>query len=304
MNYISEIKAFYDWVETNPLSSPAINMWHALMHIANKTGWKQQFAVSISVLEVKTGLKRQALLNARNVLKQCGRIEWESRSGNQSAVYRIISFADVRQTQTDTQGDTQTENPKFVDVKRAQSDTHTDTQTDTQGDTHTDTINKLNITKLNEEDKDNNVGLNDQVKEIWDYYNQGFGSFYPRGLTLTKDRKTKIAARLKEGQSVDLIKTAIDNIRKSNYHCGENDTGKVYATIEFICRNGGKVEEWANYEPANGGDRYGQSQGGSGPNGQAVQNGPGGVYGSGNKAQRGPSVSTDKGSGAFSKVYD
>ncbi|MDR1753805.1 MAG: hypothetical protein LBR74_02725, partial [Eubacterium sp.] len=87
MNYIAEINSFYDWLITNQLSSPAIVLWHCLMHIANKTGWEQEFAVAISVLEIKTGLNKKAVERARNTLSQMGRIKWRSRNGNLSAIY-------------------------------------------------------------------------------------------------------------------------------------------------------------------------------------------------------------------------
>lgn len=93
MNYITEMKAFYDRLETNPLPSPAIALWHALMHIANKTGWQQEFTVAVSVLEIKTGLNVQAVKRARNKLKEAGLIDWKSRNGKQSAIYQIHSFA-------------------------------------------------------------------------------------------------------------------------------------------------------------------------------------------------------------------
>lgn len=94
MNYITEIKAFYDLLETNPLPSPAIAVWHALMHIANKTGWQQEFAVAVSVLEVKTGLNAKAIERARNKLAQDGLIIWKSRKGNRSAVYTMCTLCD------------------------------------------------------------------------------------------------------------------------------------------------------------------------------------------------------------------
>ena len=74
MNYINEIKAFYDQLETNSLPSPAIVLWHALMLINNKTGWQPEFAVAVSVLEVKTGLNAKAIERARNTLQQAGLI--------------------------------------------------------------------------------------------------------------------------------------------------------------------------------------------------------------------------------------
>ena len=107
MNYLLEIRAFYDWLETNKLSTAAIALWHALMYMANKTQWQDTFAVAMSMLEIRTGLKRQALYDARNQLKNSGRISFESRSGNQSSVYRIVPFVSEIQTQTHTQEHTQ-----------------------------------------------------------------------------------------------------------------------------------------------------------------------------------------------------
>ena len=91
MNYIAEIKAFYDTLELNPLPSPAIALWHALMSIANKTGWQEEFTVAVSVLVLKSGLNAQAIKRARNRLEQDGYISWRSRGGNQAAIYQVHS---------------------------------------------------------------------------------------------------------------------------------------------------------------------------------------------------------------------
>jgi len=92
VNYIKEINAFYDWLETNQLSQSDIVLWHALMHINNKSGWKAQFTVAISVLEVKTGLTRRTIERARNRLYQVGLIDWKSRKGNRASLYELKSL--------------------------------------------------------------------------------------------------------------------------------------------------------------------------------------------------------------------
>lgn len=92
MNYIREINAFYDWLETNSISDSAIGLWHALMHINNKSGWVTEFAVALSTLETKTGLKKDAIIRARLRLQQAHRIDFKSRTGQLSAVYRIFFF--------------------------------------------------------------------------------------------------------------------------------------------------------------------------------------------------------------------
>ena len=135
MNYILEIKAFYDWLEVNQLSTAGIVLWHALMHIANKTGWQDNFTVAIAVLEIKTGLQKKAIINARNNLKQAGLIDFTSRTGNKSAVYKMNSFVVLKETQTEPQKGTQT-----------------GTQTEPQK----GTINKQDEIKQNDNKKKNN----------------------------------------------------------------------------------------------------------------------------------------------------
>lgn len=95
MNYLREINAFYDWLETNPLSTSGIALWYALMHINNKAGWAEEFGVAVSVLCVKTGLSSRTIYDARNELKTKGRLEWRSRGGNQSAVYKLHSLSAI-----------------------------------------------------------------------------------------------------------------------------------------------------------------------------------------------------------------
>ena len=92
MNYIKEINAFYDRLELNSLSSSAIALWHALMHINNKAAWTTEFTVALSVLSVKSGLSERTISNARNELKQKGYIDFKSRKGNKSALYKLNSL--------------------------------------------------------------------------------------------------------------------------------------------------------------------------------------------------------------------
>ena len=128
MNYIKEINSFYDWLETNSVSDSAITLWHAMMHINNKAGWKVEFTVASSVLCLKSGLSNSSFKRARNVLKQSGRIEWRERKGNQAAIYNLISFAVQYEPQTEPQSEPQSE-PKTVP--------------------QSEPINKLNKTKQN-----------------------------------------------------------------------------------------------------------------------------------------------------------
>ena len=100
MNYLAELKAFYDTLAVNPLSSHDIALWYALMSIANKSGWKNEFPVALSVLAFFSGANESTVKRSRNKLAQCGYITWRSRSGNQSAVYHINSLVGHSEPQT------------------------------------------------------------------------------------------------------------------------------------------------------------------------------------------------------------
>ncbi|KMY49208.1 DnaD domain-containing protein [Peribacillus loiseleuriae] len=93
MNYIKLINAFYDRLETNSLSTSAIALWHALVHVNNKAGWQREFSVAVSVLCIKAGLSERTVNNARNDLKIKGFIDFRSRKGNQAAIYSLVDLS-------------------------------------------------------------------------------------------------------------------------------------------------------------------------------------------------------------------
>ena len=132
MGYIDEINAFQQWLLTaTNVSATDIALWYALMHYNNTTGWKREFNVAIKTLEVSTKCTKPTVIKARNKLKQLGLIDFISREGNQSAVYRMIPFRNQFELNNFTQMDTQSY-----------------TQMDTQSYTQMDTIHRLDKTKL------------------------------------------------------------------------------------------------------------------------------------------------------------
>ena len=124
MGYIDEINAFQQWLLTaTNVSATDIALWYALIHYNNTTGWKREFNVAIKTLEVSTKCTKPTVIKARNKLKQLGLIDFISREGNQSAVYRMIPF-------------------------RNQFELNNFTQMDTQSYTQMDTIHRLDKTRL------------------------------------------------------------------------------------------------------------------------------------------------------------
>lgn len=112
MNYMTEIKLFYDWLETHPLSPASIALWHALMFIANRSGWREELRISATLLEMRTNMPRTTIFRQREILKAAGRITFDSQGGRAACIYRLISleehFAYHHETQSGTQTTAQT----------------------------------------------------------------------------------------------------------------------------------------------------------------------------------------------------
>ena len=96
MNYIAEIKAFYDIAQVKQLSTGQIALWHALMYINNKCAWVEWFSVPNIMLEINTGLTRDGIAKARNILKQKELIDFKS-NGTRATSYKLNSIADFIQ---------------------------------------------------------------------------------------------------------------------------------------------------------------------------------------------------------------
>jgi hypothetical protein len=123
MNYIVEIKAFYDLVYAKQLSTGQIALWHALMHLNNKCAWAEWFSAPNITLELQTGLSRQGIQKARNALKQYGVIDFRF-NGTKATSYKMVTMSDRFQVGCQD---------SFQDGCQVGS-----------------TLNKLNQTKLNE----------------------------------------------------------------------------------------------------------------------------------------------------------
>lgn len=107
MNYMLEIKLFYDWLETHELSSMGITLWHALMQVASRSGWREELQISLSTLIGRTSLSRTSIYKEREILKKYGLVDYRSLGGRHAGIYAMKSFefrvASAARTQTRTQ---------------------------------------------------------------------------------------------------------------------------------------------------------------------------------------------------------
>ena len=123
MDYIGEIKGFYDLMLTNQLSTGQIALWHGLMHICNKSHWTRQITVSNQVLESITGLSRKGVYKARNMLKQIGLIDFRA-NGTKATTYTIKSVNEVATMVNSTQASTQASTQSSATLIYTNTDTN------------------------------------------------------------------------------------------------------------------------------------------------------------------------------------
>lgn len=147
MNYLVEVNAFQRWLLTaTDVSTSEIALWYALMNYNNLTGWKREFNVALSALQASTKMTPKTVQKARKRLKELGLIDYYSRKGNQSAVYRVIPFEEQQS--------------KFVGNNYQQTVQQTVQQTEFVGNNYQQTVQQtVHIPK----DKQNNNTKDKQV---------------------------------------------------------------------------------------------------------------------------------------------
>jgi phage replication O-like protein O len=84
-----------------------------------------------------------------------------------------------------------------------------------------------------------------QTKKVFEYWRKVMGK--NGRVLLTKDRKTKIQARLKEGYTVEDLKLAVDGCKLTPHNMGKNDRNTPFNDIELICRKGSNVERFRDH---------------------------------------------------------
>lgn len=201
MNYLAEIKAFYDLVQVKQLSTGQIALWHALMAINNKCAWIEWFTVPNIMLELNTGMSRSGVLKARNSLKQYGLIDFKT-NGTKATNYKIITIAKSKQesNQESTQESKQVSKQDSTQVSKQDSNT----------------LNKLNETKLKKENiKRKRYGENQNVlftDEEYEKVKTYFPNDYEKRIQALDDYIQSKGAKYK-----DFVATLKNWARKEGY---------------------------------------------------------------------------------------
>lgn len=195
MNYIKQILAFYDKQMLNPLSTGEIALWHALMHINNKTGWSEWFTVANLTLQSLSGLSRSGINKDRNVLKQNGFIDFKTK-GTKATSYRVINLVMSNSNQVSVQDGSQSSN---------QGSNQNGNQDSVQ---NSSSLNKQNKTKQNET-KDNMSSSDEKnltARKTIEYLNKKADKHY----RFTQANLRIINTRLNDGFTLNDLQRVID----------------------------------------------------------------------------------------------
>ena len=226
MNYLAELKAFYDRLELNPQPNTVIALWHALMSIANKAGWPDTFTVASSVLGLRSGLNASALKRARNKLATDGFIDWKPRGGNQSAQYHIKSLVVQNRNEFEPQYEPQYE-----------------PQCEPQSEPQSEPINKHKL-KPKQKPKQNNPPISPAVH----FDNVELENAFQEFLTMRKNIKKPISTQQAITRMINRIEKlsggdddlAIKIINQSTDHCWQD----VYALKDAGSSPKTVFDEW------------------------------------------------------------
>ena len=150
INYIKQLNEFYSILDYKPLSSNAISLYGFLLHVANKTGWLNEFRVANTTIMSKCKLNTSALQRARMELINNGYIKYKKGS-NQNEMPRyslVILYFEQANAQADKQANEQANN-QAEDIPNTTPNTQPGEHNNKQNNTLQNETNKLNQTKLN-----------------------------------------------------------------------------------------------------------------------------------------------------------
>lgn len=148
MNYMAEIKMFYDWLETHSLTPASISLWHGLMHIANRSGWRSPLHILSSLIELRTGISHSTLKRERAKLVEAGLLVVEFGKGRGRTSYELRSLSSQLVVQIEPQGEPQNIENEFLPDESVQVAVHSEPQTVPP------IIYKLNYTEINKENSE------------------------------------------------------------------------------------------------------------------------------------------------------
>ena len=201
MGFMTEWNRMYDFCMSNRLSKSEILLLHALYMQNNKKDWDAWFEADNQLVQRLTGgLSRQGIVDARNKLKQRGRIDFQDGKKNQKApLYRMIPFSSKLDIQLD----------KELDIPL-------DVQLDVQLD-HSTRVDEIR-TKEGEPLQKNSPVPYKKIQEMYNRICVGF----PKCTVMSEKRKEAVGARFHHGYTFDDFERLFQLAQESDFLKGAN----------------------------------------------------------------------------------
>lgn len=99
-------------------------------------------------------------------------------------------------------------------------------------------VKELRVKDIKNSSSSLSSSANSTTKQVFEYWRS---ELKPRAKFDAK-RRARIAARLKEGFTVEQLKTVVEKAKASPHHSGKNDRGRTYQDIHTIFRDAAQVE--------------------------------------------------------------
>ena len=118
MNYLAEILAFEQWLESHYLPISSQLLWYKLMYLSNKSGWSEWVVVDNLRLMAAVQMSREAtFIKARDELIKAGLVEYRKGKKGSPNSYRMKSIIEINAFKNVVQREAKKENTFKSEVK-------------------------------------------------------------------------------------------------------------------------------------------------------------------------------------------
>lgn len=245
MNYIRELNAFRVYLKTNSLEAITQALWYVIADYHNSSNWERWIVIDNQRLAAELCITEKTLIKHRNKLIQAGLLEYKSQQRKKSSgKYSLLRFelGEVGKPKTAVRTTEKFTADRLTDCETAVKNT-ADLTADRTADRLADrTADRTDLFKQNKTKQNIKNIYADFVK----WYNEKFGTKC-RADTYREKLKTRL-----EKFSIEQLKTAAVNMNADPYMTGQNDGGRVYATLEYLTRNDKNVDKWLVQKPKAG----------------------------------------------------
>lgn len=159
MNYLQQIVNFENWLEVNNLSTNAQTLWHRLMGLFNKTGFKKKIKVTNQRLMDKTGIGREpTFIRARNDLIEAGLLLYKKGAKGIPGTYemRFDKFYNWSKSETANKkaAESEVETEAETEVETVvQSEVQTEAQSEVQSEVQTEVETEVQTVDIYKQEK-------------------------------------------------------------------------------------------------------------------------------------------------------